>query len=89
MTSEPRKAARKVSPSQRRRDKIAAALSPGDQVEYGLTAEVKHPRKGSWWIKVGATTTVREGEDGLMAKARATEFVHLTIEDQVSEVLED
>lgn len=85
----PRRVARRLTPAEYRKARMAAALSPGDHVEYGLTAEVKHPRKGSWWVKAGITTSVRDGEDGVAAKERAKEYVHMFIEEGVEEILAD
>jgi len=62
-------------------------LSEGDTIEYGMTVEVKHPRKGSYWPKFGASTTVREGETPEDAAARLKEFVHQQIDAQVIEIL--
>lgn len=62
-------------------------LDPGDLVEYGITAEVKHPKQGSFWVKAGATITVRDGEVSHEAVERVTTFVTDMLSDGVAEVL--
>ena len=63
-------------------------LSPGDSIEYSLTAEIKHYKKGNWWVKVGGTTVIRDGETTDKAKARLRNFVHDTLEEASTDILE-
>lgn len=63
-------------------------LLPGDTIEYGLTAEVRSPRKGTWWIKAGGTTTIQDGETDERARLRLRAFVHETLEQATDDVLE-
>lgn len=64
------------------------ALNVGDAVDYGLTIEVKHPRKGSYWPKMGASTTVRPGETAEQALSRLQVFVVEQIDAQVHDILD-
>lgn len=63
-----------------------ALLDEGDTVEYGLTTQFKHPRKGDYWIKMGATSTVRPGETEEEAMDRLVQFVVGGIDDQIAEL---
>lgn len=65
----------------------APALNEGDTVDYGLTVEVKHPRKGSFWPKMAATSTVRPGETGDAAMDRVMEFVARHLDQQIIDIL--
>ena len=70
-----------------RRSKIVH-LHPGDTIEYGRTAEVKHDKKGNWWVKVGGTTVIRDEETAEAAKTRLRSFVHEALEEATSEILD-
>lgn len=67
--------------------KMPPALVPGDSIEYALTAAIKHPQKGEWWLKVGATSVIRDGESVTAAKRRIRTFVHTMLDDSAAEVL--
>ncbi len=79
---------KRASPAVAKKRKMDDALSPGDQVEYGLTAELKHPRKGNWWVKAGGTTTIRQGETATDASNRLSTFFHNTIEEAANDLLD-
>ena len=49
-------------------------LSPGDHVEFSTTFEAKVPKGGSFWVKVGAATSVRPGESADEAFERIADF---------------
>lgn len=63
-------------------------LDEGDTVEYSMTVQFKHARKGDYWIKMGASTAVRPGETEEDAKDRVVAFVVDGIEDQITELKE-
>lgn len=54
-------------------------------IEFSRTVEVKHHRKGSTWIKGGATITPREGELPEDARARLIAFVDEGLTEAVQE----
>lgn len=62
-------------------------LDEGDPIEYGLTVEYKHPRKGSYWPKMATTVRIRPGETPEEAKARAVQFVTQGIDEQIAEIM--
>ena len=62
-------------------------LDPGDRIEYALTVEIKHPRKGSFWPKMGAASHVRPGETGEQALGRLVAFVTAQLDEQVLDIL--
>jgi hypothetical protein len=68
--------------------RIASALSPGDTLEYSLTAEIKSPKTGNWWIKMGGSTTIRANESAPEAQKRLTEFVHNALDERAQELLQ-
>ena len=61
-------------------------LSPGDQIEFGVTAEVKKNGR-SFWVKGGAVITIRPDEDTHSAKQRVSEFVIAMVDEQISDYL--
>lgn len=63
-----------------------SALSTGDTIEYSVSTQVKHDGHEAW-VKVGATTTVRDGEDAEEARIRVSDFVHVQVEDAVAEIV--
>jgi hypothetical protein len=67
--------------------KMAPALVPGDSIEYALTAAIKHRTKGEWWLKVGVTSVIRDGETVTTAKRRVRKFVHDMLDESANEVL--
>lgn len=68
-------------------DRLRSALSPGDTVEYSLTAEIKSARHGNFWVKVGGSTTIRDGEDALSGKERLKKFVHSMLDESAKEII--
>jgi hypothetical protein len=67
--------------------KMPPALVPGDAIEYALTAAIKHRTKGEWWLKVGVTSVIRDGESVTTAKRRIKTFVHDMLDESAKEVL--
>lgn len=63
-------------------------LDEGDTIEIGITVEVKHPRKGSIWVKSGASGTIRPGETPDDARDRIKDFVTQTADETVREYLD-
>lgn len=61
-------------------------MFPGETIEYGLTAEVKH-RGASWWAKCGAVVTIQEGESEASARKRLKEAVETYLEDAVNDIV--
>lgn len=51
-------------------------LSPGDTIEYGMTIEKRNNRQGSYWLKFGATSTIRDGESTEAATERVVGYVN-------------
>lgn len=62
-------------------------LDEGDTVELSMTAEVKNKQGRSFWVKGGAQSTVRPGEDAEDAKQRLATFVTGYLYEQVAEYL--
>lgn len=61
------------------------SLSPGDHVEFGITAEVKNRQGRSYWVKGGAVVTMREGESVGQCTSRVQTFVIDMVEEQITE----
>lgn len=72
-----------------RPEKIPDLMHEGDLIEFSLTAEVRHPKRGSYWIKGGGTTQVRPGETANAARERLHSFVKESVDETVLEVLSD
>lgn len=62
-------------------------LSEGDTYEFSTTAEVKNAQGRSWWVKAGATSSVRPGENGYDTEERVKEFVLRSVHEQIKEIL--
>lgn len=67
--------------------KLSSALVPGDSIEYALTVAIKHPTKGEWWAKVGASSVIRDGETATGAQRRIRRFVHEMLDESANEIL--
>lgn len=67
--------------------KLSLALSPGDTIEYSMTAEIKSARSGNWWLKVGGSTSIRDGESPDIAKKRLTDFVHSMMDERAQAII--
>jgi hypothetical protein len=63
-------------------------MDVGDSVEVGITVEVKHPRKGSIWVKAGATGHIRPGESPKDAAGRIRAYVASVADETVKEYLD-
>lgn len=62
------------------------ALSPQDTIEYGITLEVSPSRGQKAWIKLGATSSVRDGETTEDARNRVTTWVEEELDRRVDEL---
>jgi hypothetical protein len=62
-------------------------LSTGDTFEFSTTVEVKTPQNRSFWVKGGASSSVRPGEDGYDAVERVTAGVLAVVDEQVAAIL--
>lgn len=60
-------------------------LSPGDRIEFSLTAGIKK-RGGDYWVKVGAETVIRPGETADEAHDRINIFVIDKLDDATSQL---
>ena len=76
-----------ASPTVSANNPWVATLSPGDQIEFSITAEVKNRSGRSFWCKGGTTTTIRPDESVQQAKDRAVAFVSALVDEQVTEYL--
>lgn len=85
-TVEPKPKVRKRSAAAGVVGKVPELLDVGDTIEHSITVEYRHPRKGNYWVKCGATTTIRDGETPNDAKARLDDFVGLHIWERIEEV---
>ena len=64
-------------------------LDVGDKVEFSTTIYI-NPKKGTEvWLKMGAASTVREGESGGRALGRIQQFIEKKLEKQVDEWYSD
>ena len=54
---------------------MASSLDPGDSIEYGSTVEIDAGSGIKVWLRVGATSTVREGETANEARRRIVRWV--------------
>ena len=60
-------------------------LDTGDSLSYSVSASVKHGGQEAW-VKIEATTTVREGETAEETRYRISDFVHQQIADAIEEI---
>jgi len=60
-------------------------LNTGDSLSYSVSACVKHGGQEAW-VKIEATTTVREGETAEEARYRISDFVHQQVADAIEEI---
>lgn len=60
-------------------------LDVGDTLSYSVSASVKSGGQEAW-VKVEATTTVREDETAEETRYRISDFVHAQIADAIEEV---
>ena len=63
------------------------SLDTGDSIEYSMTTTVKPAKGVEVWLKVGASTTVREEESGARAMRRLTTFVDGQLETKVDDLI--
>lgn len=82
------RAARRPQPKGR----VAAArqsnlLAEGDEIEFGITGEVKHPRHGNFWVRTGGKTTIRPGETAAQARERLRTFCVSFLDDSVQQII--
>jgi len=61
-------------------------LDVGDSVGFSMTAALKITGKGEFWVKCGADTTVRIGEDPDDTVGRLHNFVLDNLQDQIKEL---
>lgn len=60
-------------------------LDSGDSVEFSQTVHI-NPSKGvDIWLKMGASSTVREGESGSKALGRIQKFIEKKMEAEIDE----
>ena len=82
--------ARAVKPAARRavsRAQAAPRLYEGDELEFSLTAEIKHPRHGTFWAKTGGKTTIRPGETSRQARDRLRAFCIDFLDDTTKQII--
>lgn len=61
-------------------------LQVGDIIEYGITMEVSPKRGSKAWIKMGATSSVREGESTEQARQRICTWVESKLDARLDEL---
>lgn len=61
-------------------------LQVGDTIEYGITMEVSPQRGSKAWIKMGATSSVREGESTEQARQRVCGWVETKLDARLDEL---
>jgi hypothetical protein len=62
------------------------ALSPEDTIEYGITMEVSPGPGKKAWIKLGTTSSVRDGETTEQARHRVTQWVEEELDHRINEL---
>jgi hypothetical protein len=62
------------------------ALSPEDTVEYGITMEVSPGPGKKAWIKLGTTSSVRDGETTEQARSRICTWVEEELDRRIDEL---
>lgn len=87
-TSTPPKMRAKIKPKAGAALPAPEPLDEGDLIEFGMTVEYKHPRKGSYWPKFGSHTRIRPGETAEEAKDRLVAFVMDEINAQIKALSE-
>jgi len=66
-------------------DSTNSSTSPGDNLEYSLTAGVKH-QGIDYWVKCGATIAIRNGETTRHAQARIHRLVEGELDSRITEL---
>lgn len=59
----------------------------GDELEFSITGEVKHPRHGNFWVRTGGKTTIRPGETAAQARERLRTFCVSFLDDSVQQII--
>lgn len=74
------------APTPRRTTQTSESLEPGDTVEYGITMEVSPAPGKKMWIRMGTTSSVREGETTAKARLRVCEWVETSLDARIQEL---
>lgn len=86
MTVTPRRVVKRSAAARAAIPEPPSPLDEGDTIEFGMTVEYKHPRKGAFWPKFSVSGKVRPGETPEQAKERLVAFVLEGIQEQISEI---
>lgn len=87
MATEPRKAVRPGQRAARAKAQAKPQLYEGDEIEFGITGEIKHPRHGNFWARTGGKTVIRPGETAEQAKQRLAAFCISFLDQTVKDII--
>lgn len=69
-----------------RQTRQSEPLSPQDTMEYSITMEVSPGPGRKAWVKMGSTSSVREGETTEQARLRVCNWVEESLDRRIEEL---